>query len=145
MSKLSSFSVHLTASASPQGLVRGNGDRNREHASNHRRHHFFPESILFLRIFAAADYFTLNTTLMETVPPVAADLILDPFLLNVFPRSLVPTAGWIAIVAATAWIVAGWIMRIFQAVIDEAVGKADHQGRKEKAVEQEGMDQKKNA
>lgn len=33
---------------------------------------------LFLCIQSAADYFTANSTLMENVPPVTADIILDP-------------------------------------------------------------------
>ncbi|KAK5072538.1 hypothetical protein LTR64_004987 [Lithohypha guttulata] len=63
-------------------------------------------SLLFLRIQAAADYFSLNKTLMEIVPPVHVDLILDPYLLNVFPRSLVPTAIYIAIIAFFSWFLA---------------------------------------
>lgn len=39
---------------------------------------------------------------MQTVPPVLADVILDPYLLNVFPRSLVPTAAYITLVALIA-------------------------------------------
>jgi hypothetical protein len=61
------------------------------------------KSILFLQIYAAADYFTLNETLMTNVPPVHVDIILDPYILNVFPRSLVPTALHIIAVAIGAW------------------------------------------
>ncbi|KAJ5108434.1 hypothetical protein N7456_005109 [Penicillium angulare] len=67
------------------------------------------DSVLFLRVRAAAEYFSHEKALMETVPPVAVDLILDPFLFNVFPRSLVPTAGWIVIVALVAFLVARWV------------------------------------
>jgi len=56
-------------------------------------------STLFLRVFAAADYFTTNKTLMEQVPPVYVDIILDPFIFNIFPRSLVPTAAYIMLIA----------------------------------------------
>lgn len=66
-------------------------------------------SQLFLRVQAAADYFSMNKTLMENVPPVHVDLILDPYVLNVLPQSLVPTAGYIAIIAVLAWFLAGWI------------------------------------
>lgn len=70
-------------------------------------------SILFLRILAAADYFTTETSLMRNVPPVDVDIILDPFVLNVFPRSLVGTAGWIVVVAVAAYFlakrIASWI------------------------------------
>lgn len=67
------------------------------------------DSVLFLRIRAAADYYSADKALMRDVPPVAVDLILDPFLWNVFPRSLVPTAGWIAVVAVVAVVVARWV------------------------------------
>ncbi|OAL31740.1 hypothetical protein AYO20_08133 [Fonsecaea nubica] len=39
-------------------------------------------TFLFLQVLAAADYFSLNQTLMEVVPPVAVDIILDPYVLN---------------------------------------------------------------
>jgi len=68
-------------------------------------------SLLFMQVYAAADYFSLNKTLMETVPPVLVDIILDPYLLNVFPQSLVPTAGYICIVAILAWFLSGWVYK----------------------------------
>ncbi|CZS88588.1 uncharacterized protein RAG0_00290 [Rhynchosporium agropyri] len=63
-------------------------------------------SILLLRIYAAADYYTMNKTLMEQVPPVYVDIILDPFIFNLFPRSLVPTAAYIILVALGSWYLA---------------------------------------
>ncbi|RVX73608.1 hypothetical protein B0A52_02497 [Exophiala mesophila] len=53
-----------------------------------------PTTTLFLQVFAMADYYSLDTDLMEHVPPVAVDVILDPFILNVLPRSLLPTGLW---------------------------------------------------
>ena len=75
------------------------------------------ESALFLRILAAADYYSLDATLMERVPPVAVDIILDPFLGNVFPRSLVPTAIWILVVAAIAVLVGWFVAAYFQQAV----------------------------
>ena len=46
--------------------------------------------MLFLRVRAAADFFTTNKELMSSPPPVDVDLILDPYVSNVFPRSLGP-------------------------------------------------------
>lgn len=73
-------------------------------------------SVLFLRIFAAADYYTTNKTLMVEVPPVFVDIILDPFNFNVFPRSLLPTAAYIILVAIGSWYLArhfsGWINKL---------------------------------
>jgi hypothetical protein len=60
-------------------------------------------SMLLLQILSAAEYYTMNQTLMKRVPPVHVDIILDPYLFNVVPRSLVPTAIYIIIVAVGAW------------------------------------------
>lgn len=65
-------------------------------------------SALLLRVLAAADYFTDNAGLMVDPPPVLVDLILDPFIYNVLPRSLVPTVGYIVVVAMCTWFVARW-------------------------------------
>lgn len=48
----------------------------------------------------------MNQTLMDTVPPVFVDIILDPYILNVLPRSLVPTVGYIVVVAVLSWFLA---------------------------------------
>jgi len=70
-------------------------------------------STLFLRIQAAADYYTTNTTLMTNVPPVHVDIILDPYLMNVLPRSLVPTVAYILLLAIGGWYlskyISGWV------------------------------------
>jgi hypothetical protein len=77
-------------------------------------------SILFLHILAAADYFTMNQTLMEQVPPVFVDIILDPYIFNVFPRSLLPTAAYIAILAIGSWYLSKLINRWMLAIaVDE--------------------------
>jgi hypothetical protein len=100
------------------------------------------ESVLFLRVFAAADYFTANTSLMQTVPPVLADIILDPFLLNVFPRSLVPPALWILVVAAVAWFISGWIAKALYGIISSAVA-ADDDGKEREKKKQEDSKKKR--
>ncbi|KAH8678162.1 hypothetical protein BX600DRAFT_431456 [Xylariales sp. PMI_506] len=63
-------------------------------------------SVLLLHLHAAASYYTTNQTLMENVPPVLVDIILDPFLFNVLPRSLLPTVGYIIVVAIISWFLA---------------------------------------
>lgn len=69
-------------------------------------------SILFLRVSAAADYYTLDKSLMEDVPPVLVDIILDPYILNIFPRSLLPTAAYILTVAVASWFVSGYVWQL---------------------------------
>lgn len=48
---------------------------------------------------------------MEHPLPVDVDIILDPFILNVLPRSLGPTAIYISGVAAAAFFISGLIYR----------------------------------
>ncbi|RCI16669.1 hypothetical protein L249_2213 [Ophiocordyceps polyrhachis-furcata BCC 54312] len=67
------------------------------------------ESVLLLHVRAAADYFTDDVQLMRHAPPVLVDLILDPFLYNLVPLSLVPTAGFLVLVAVVTWFVAQWV------------------------------------
>lgn len=66
---------------------------------------------IFLQVFAAADYFSLNQTLMDTVPPVAVDVLLDPYIFNAFPKSLLPTGLYLVLIAVGAWFLSGWISR----------------------------------
>lgn len=112
---LSDFAHARHAQIEPATLEQLDAQRRikRERAAPH------PTSILFLQILAAADYFTLNKTLMETVPPVLVDVILDPYLMNVFPKSLLPTAGYLVILAVIAWFSSGWI---YQVLINLATG-----------------------
>lgn len=69
---------------------------------------------------------------MKTVPAVAVDVILDPFLLNVFPRSLVPTAGWICVVTIVAALVVRWIGGEIGRVIEGARRERDDEDKKGK-------------
>ncbi|KAF2229921.1 hypothetical protein EV356DRAFT_536854 [Viridothelium virens] len=74
---------------------------------------------LFLYVLSAAAFYTTNQTLMLDPPPVLVDIILDPYLLNVFPRSLVPTAGYILGLAILGWYLSGliwnWLISVTQA------------------------------
>ncbi|KAK3304384.1 uncharacterized protein B0T15DRAFT_239598 [Chaetomium strumarium] len=81
-------------------------DDNENPASSSSEREGEASSILLLRILAAADYFTTDAALMTSVPPVDVDIILDPFLFNVLPRSLAGTACYIVAVAAVAYLVA---------------------------------------
>ncbi len=72
--------------------------------------------MLLLRILAAADYFTTDASLMRTAPPVDVDIILDPFLFNILPRSLAGTVCYIVVVAVVAYLLAGRIASWIQEV-----------------------------
>jgi hypothetical protein len=83
-------------------------------------------SLLFLRVLAVADYFSTNMTLMENVPPVYTDIILDPYLLNVLPRSLVPTVCVLLLVTIVAWILVSQVMVPWlSAVVAEGLRRRD--------------------
>lgn len=65
---------------------------------------------------------------MQNVPPVAVDVILDPFLFNVFPRSLLATGGYIIVIAALAVVLGRWVVR--------EVGRAIGDARRQSALEE---------
>ncbi|KAI0542066.1 hypothetical protein GGR58DRAFT_335124 [Xylaria digitata] len=67
------------------------------------------DSVLLLRILSTADFYTADHTLMKNVPPVLVDIILDPFILNILPRSLLSTVTYIIVVAIVSWFVGEWI------------------------------------
>ncbi|KAJ5493387.1 hypothetical protein N7539_002133 [Penicillium diatomitis] len=92
------------------------------------------DSILFLRVQAAADYFSPDQALMQRVPPVVVDVILDPFLMNVFPRSLVPTAAWMGVVGVVAVVVAKWVGRELGRLIDDARAERDEVEKEKKEI-----------
>ena len=117
-----------------------------------------PVSILFLRVEAAADYFTTNKTLMQNVPPVNVDisksrsctfvslkanawlLVLDPYVFDVFPRSLAPTAAYLVSIAVLAWYLSGWIWQKLHQIAQEISGNdapfntSTASGRKAKVI-----------
>lgn len=48
---------------------------------------------------------------MENVPPVYVDVILDPYISNVIPQSLVPTIAYIIVLAGGSWYLSRFINR----------------------------------
>ncbi|KJX94710.1 hypothetical protein TI39_contig4163g00006 [Zymoseptoria brevis] len=73
-------------------------------------------SLLFLHVRAAADFFSTNNTLMQHPPKVSVDIILDPYLANIFPASLLPTAAYIIVLAVGAWYLSNIIWHRLQPV-----------------------------
>jgi hypothetical protein len=65
--------------------------------------------------------------MMNNVPPVDIDIILDPFLLNIFPRSLLPTAGYVIVVAAASFLVAKLLVSWIRAIV-----MSDDKGKQKK-------------
>jgi len=62
--------------------------------------------------------------LMEDVPPVFVDIILDPYLFNVFPRSLGPTAAYILLLAFGSWYLSKYISGWFQSFAGHSTNSA---------------------
>ncbi|KAK3071929.1 hypothetical protein LTR53_007775 [Teratosphaeriaceae sp. CCFEE 6253] len=69
------------------------------------------ESLLFLRVHAAADFFASNKTLMSSPPHVDVDIILDPYRVNAIPRSLLPNVVYILALAAGAWVLSNLLWK----------------------------------
>lgn len=100
------------ASASPADPVTGETKPGARQSSPRKEE----QSLLLLRVQAAANYFTDDFGLMTHPPPVLVDLILDPFLCNVMPASLVPSAGYLVVVGVVTWLLARWIASSLQSV-----------------------------
>ncbi|KAL5092542.1 hypothetical protein Trisim1_001095 [Trichoderma cf. simile WF8] len=77
-------------------------------------------SVLLLRVLAAADYFSHHSSLMKDPPPVLVDLILDPYLYNVLPQSLLPTVCYLVVVGVVSWFVAKWVAGSLTAIASSA-------------------------
>lgn len=148
LSSLAKFSEPLLASAPSKSSVKASKDKDYLYPPKARRQPNSPrvekkllsnsltstseiESVLFLRILAAADYYTANSTLMESVQPVKADIILDPFLLNVFPRSLVPTAIYVLPVAVLVYFIGAYIAQTLSIAVVTAIDSQDGDDQKE--------------
>ena len=67
------------------------------------------------------DISTLNSPLYDFQKLTC--VILDPFILNVFPQSLGPVAAYITIVAIGAWFLSGYIYRWLLSVAAEPPSK----------------------
>ncbi len=83
------------------------------------------QSVLLLRVTAAADYYSANKTMMENVEPVLVDIILDPYVLNVFPTSLVVMSVWIVLVALASFFIAQFVSRWLRIVASLDNNKKD--------------------
>ncbi|KAM0474796.1 hypothetical protein ACHAPX_007317 [Trichoderma viride] len=107
-SLLQSLTQHTTTSTQEQ-IVNEDTEAHQQKSSNPSLTAVNGSSVLLLRVLAAADYFSHHSSLMKDPPPVLVDLILDPYLYNVLPQSLVPTVGYIIVVSIVSWFVARWV------------------------------------
>ncbi|KAF2672099.1 hypothetical protein BT63DRAFT_452595 [Microthyrium microscopicum] len=69
------------------------------------------DSLLFLKIKATPEFLSSNITLMKNPPEVLVDIILDPFLLNIIPQSLVPIGLYIIAIGIAGYVLSGSISR----------------------------------
>lgn len=126
-SLLQSLTQHATTSAQQQVI-----DEETEALQQQRLNHSLTaangSSVLLLRVLAAADYFSHHSSLMKDPPPVLVDLILDPYLYNVLPQSLIPTVGYIVVISIVSWFVARWIS---QSLVSVASCGDDDQEKKQ--------------
>ncbi|KAL2852475.1 hypothetical protein BJY01DRAFT_91262 [Aspergillus pseudoustus] len=127
-SLLSSVSIYSSARLSAAHQSQKTVSRNRRSTSQDAA---TSDSVLFLQIVATADYFSLDQALMKDVPPILADIILDPFLGNVFPKSLVPTACWVGVVAVMAVFVARWVSEEFGRLMNSMDTRSSVEEKKE--------------
>lgn len=93
-------------------------------------------SLLFLRVFVAADYYTLDKDLMAHVPPVLVDIILDPYLLNIFPTSLLPTAAYVLLVAVAGWFLSAYV---WQLMLKLAIAADDLEAKQHEQAEKKTL------
>ncbi|KAF1917876.1 hypothetical protein BDU57DRAFT_594133 [Ampelomyces quisqualis] len=117
------------------GLVKSLTQYSEHHQQFHlsESEHYEPaqsataQSVLLLRIQAAASYYSTNRTLMEHPEPVDVDItnapVLDPFLLNILPQSLAPFAAYFTVVAIGAWFLSGYIFHWIDSVASEPLLK----------------------
>lgn len=94
------------------GVAEDKRDMSSEDKEKHQLSPDHDTSSLFLLLESAADYFTHNEALMKTVPPVQADIILDPYLFNMLPKSLILTVGYLVIVAVAGWFASGYVWSV---------------------------------
>lgn len=73
-------------------------------------------SSLLVRVKARADFYTADEALMESPGDVLADIILDPYVWNAVPESLLLTITYIAVLAVASWFLSQavwtWLLRV---------------------------------
>ena len=103
-------------------------------------------SVLFLRVMAKTAYFSSSRARMENPEPVDVDIstwppsrflfgltlpVLDPYMYNIVPESLLKIIGLVVVVAISSWWLGGWTHRALMGVArtteeDEQAEKKKH-------------------
>ncbi|MCJ1402332.1 hypothetical protein MMC11_005552 [Xylographa trunciseda] len=73
-------------------------------------------SSLLLHVSATADYYSRDAALMRDGLLVDLDIILDPYLLNIFPQSLAPTGVYLVVLAILSWAISGIVWHWFRSL-----------------------------
>jgi hypothetical protein len=79
--------------------------------------------LLILRVRVAADFYSTNQTLMLHPPAVGVEIILDPYILNILPRSLLSTILLVTTTAICAWFLSGMTWRSLRGIADATPSK----------------------
>jgi hypothetical protein len=59
---------------------------------------------------------------MDHVPPVFVDIILDLYIFNIFPRSLVPIAAYTILLAIGSWYLSKYVSKWFKNLTQYNIG-----------------------
>ncbi|GAO47934.1 hypothetical protein SAICODRAFT_9643 [Saitoella complicata NRRL Y-17804] len=82
--------------------------------------HFSLSNNEALRIQAIPSYRSYLPTYSLSPPPLDFDIILDPFLWGMIPRSLLGTLGWVvAVVGVSVWVSVRVVWRLLKSVVRE--------------------------
>jgi hypothetical protein len=77
------------------------------------------EVVVLVQVQSAADFFSTNKTLTNNPPTVDVDIILDPYVGNIFPRSLIPTAAYIVFLAVGSFLLSSTTWRWLQPSVSD--------------------------
>ncbi|PUU73726.1 hypothetical protein B9Z19DRAFT_1094467 [Tuber borchii] len=88
-----------------------------------------PRSVLYLNIRAKAGYYTHEKHRMETPDPVRVEIVLDPFILNALPESLLPIAVTIILTALSAFWLSGRVYNILRNIASLKQSRYDKKTR----------------
>ncbi|CCU82443.1 unnamed protein product [Blumeria hordei] len=78
-------------------------------------------STVLLQLDAAADYYTWNKELMQEVPHVRVDIIVDPYIFNIFPQSLLLTMVYISLLFVGSCIFSTIVVGMLESISRQSI------------------------